>query len=280
MNIFYEKAEEILTLYEDLRDRYKTELDHSPEGSLLYQTKGDHVQFLHSFIQNGKRERQGINRKPELIKALAKKEFDTRAYRILSNNVDAIREAISRQIPFDPAQILQSMTKAYGLLPEEYFFDHDKLIITPGLSEDVMEKIKRHEEWWRKPYKEYWGYPERKTKLTSRGQYVRSISELLIAEALYKYSIPFHYEEELEANRKTFAPDFTFEGRNFDLFFLDYFGMMDNENYARRNFSKLNEYYDAGLIPGDNLIVAFDSQGIMNAGVIEAIIENEIIPRL
>ena len=50
------------------------------------------------------------------------------------------------------------------------------------------------------------GHPENKTKLTSRGQKVRSISELLIAEALYKYSIPFHYEEELEVEGKTFAP--------------------------------------------------------------------------
>ena len=56
--------------------------------------------------------------------------------------------------------------------------------------------------------------------------------------------------------------------------------MMDDAKYAKRNFLKLDDYYDAGLIPGDNLILVFDSKGIMNVKVIESIIENEIIPRL
>ena len=55
---------------------------------------------------------------------------------------------------------------------------------------------------------------------------------------------------------------------------------MDNARYAKKNFIKLDDYYDIGLIPGDNLIVAFDTKGIMNMAVIEGIIQNEIIPRL
>ena len=158
--------------------------------------------------------------------------------------------------------------------------DVDAAMQYAGDDEDILARIKRHEDWWKKPYKEYWGYPENKTKTTSRGQKVRSISELLIAETLYKYSIPFHYEEELEADGKTFAPDFTFEDWEYKKFYLDYFGMMDNAKYAKRNFIKLDDYYDIGLIPGENLIVAFDSKGIMNMGMVEAIIKNEIIPRL
>lgn len=215
-----------------------------------------------------------------MIKALARKEFNSKALKIFSNNIAALRRAIDRQVPFDPDQILQSMTKAYALLPEEYFFDREKLIIAEDLDDDLLIKVKRHEAWWKKPYKEYWGYPEKKEKRTSRGQKVRSVSEMLIAEALYKYSIPFHYEEELEVDGKTFAPDFTFEGSDYRPFYLDYFGMMDNAKYAKRNIIKLDDYYDIGLIPGDNLIVVFDSKGIMNAAVIEAIIKNEIIPRL
>ena len=54
----------------------------------------------------------------------------------------------------------------------------------------------------------------------------------------------------------------------------------DRVELALRSFRKLDNYYDVGLIPGYNLIVVFNTKGIMNAGVIEAIIENEIIPRL
>ncbi len=280
MTSFNESASEILTTYEKLRNKYKIELDEGPDGSLLHQMKGKHVQFLHSFNQNGVRKRKGINRKPDLIKNLAKKEFDRKAYEILSNNVAVINEAMNKHIPFDVDQILQSMNKAYALLPDEYFFDRDMLSAAAGMDDGLQAKVRRHEEWWKMPYKEYWGYPQHKTRTTSRGQKVRSISELLIAEKLYEYNIPFHYEEELEIGGKTFAPDFTFEGADYKCFYLDYFGMMDNEGYARRNLLKLGDYYNAGLIPGDNLIVAFNLSGILNAGTIKAIIETEIIPRL
>jgi len=278
--VFTKELNEILKFYEELSVRYKTELAACPDGSLLYQKKGEHLQFLHSVEVDGKRVRFGINSDQRLIKALARKEFARVSSAIFENNAKAIRNAISKQIPFDPNQILKSMTKAYALLPEEYFFNSNEIIIASRLSDDLIEKIKTHEEWWKKPYKEYWGYPEHKTKLTSRGQKVRSISELLIAEKLYEYSIPFHYEEELEINGRLFAPDFTFEGYDYEKFYLDYFGMMNNVKYAKKNFLKLDDYYDAGLIPGENLIVVFDSNGVMNAGVIEAIIQNEIIPRL
>ena len=46
-----------------------------------------------------------------------------------NDNINAISEAMNLQLPFDPDQILQSMIKAYALLPEEYFFDRDKLFI-------------------------------------------------------------------------------------------------------------------------------------------------------
>jgi hypothetical protein len=280
MTVYDEKLNEVLSIYEKMSDLFKSELDSSPDGKLIYQNNGQYKQFIHLINENGKRIRKGINTNSEMIKALARKEFNSKALKIFSNNIAALRRAIDRQIPFDPDQILQSMTKAYALLPEEYFFDREKLIIAEDLDDDLLIKVKRHEAWWKKPYKEYWGYPEKKEKRTSRGQKVRSVSEMLIAEALYKYSIPFHYEEELEVDGKTFAPDFTFEGSDYRPFYLDYFGMMDNAKYAKRNIIKLADYYDIGLIPGDNLIVVFDSKGIMNAAVIEAIIKNEIIPRL
>ena len=280
MTIYDEKLNEMLSFYEDLNDLFKFELESCPQGKLIYQDNCGNNQFMQLINENGIRSRRGINKKPDLIKALARKEFNTKASEILTHNIAVLKKAIAGQILFDPEQIIQSMTKAYALVPEEYFFDRNRFIITAGLDDDLLTRIKRHEEWWSKPYKEYWGHPENKTKLTSRGQKVRSISELLIAEALYKYSIPFHYEEELEVEGKTFAPDFTFEGWDYKKFYLDYFGMMDQPKYAKRNFIKLDDYYDIGLIPGDNLIVAFDSKGIMNAGVIEDIIKNEIIPRL
>ena len=60
MTILSEQLLETLTKYENLRDRYKVEIEHSPDGSLLHQTDNNKPQFLHSFNVNGKRIRKGI----------------------------------------------------------------------------------------------------------------------------------------------------------------------------------------------------------------------------
>ena len=39
-------------------------------------------------------------------------------------------------------------------------------------------------------------------------------------------------------------------------------------------------YYDAGLVPGVNLILSFERHGSIDMGMIDAIIEHEVIPRL
>lgn len=280
MTFYDEQLNEILAYYEGLNDMFKHELLSSPEGTLIFQKNRGSTQFLQMTRNKGKCVRRGINKDTALIKSLARKEFNTKAYEILSGSVDSLNAAINGLKRLDSEKILKSMTKAYSLLPEEYFFDRNKLLIGAGLDDDLLVKIQRHEEWWKKPYKEYWGYPEHKTRRSSRGQFMRSISEILIAEALYKYSIPFHYEEELEVDGKTYAPDFTFEGWDYNKFYLEYFGRMSDAKYAKKNIIKLDDYYDIGLVPGGNLIVVFNSKGIMNAKVIEEIIKNEVIPRL
>ncbi len=281
MKLLEEKIREILTMYEALEKRFNIELESSPEGSLLHQMNGGYVEFLHSIPnENGKRERKGINRKPDLIRALAQKEFDRKAQKIISHNIAEYKKALDKQLIFDPDQILKSMKNAYALLPEEYFFDRDNLVIAAGLEGETLARIRSHEEWWKKPYKEYLGHPENKTKRSSRGQMVRSKSELLIVESLYKYGVHFHYEEEFSVGSKIFAPDATFEGAGHKLFYWEHLGMMSNFRYARRNIRKLDDYYDIGLIPGENLILSFDNDDDINMGMIDAIILNEVIPRL
>ena len=104
------------------------------------------------------------------------------------------------------------MTKAYALLPEEYFFDRDELAIDLHLEGEIQARIDRHIEWGNLEYVRSDFWKESLTMRTSRGLLVRSKSELLIVEMLYRYGIPFRYEQELWINGKDWAPDFTFEG--------------------------------------------------------------------
>ena len=280
MTIFEEELNTLLKHYNHLVDLYSKVIQNSPDGRLIHQMNHNQDQFLLLSSKNGVRTRTSITNDEEKKRLLAQKEFASKALAVVKSNANALKELEEKYVRFDPEKILQSMNKAYSMLPEDYFFDQDKWKVTAGLDDDLLTKIRKHEEWGKKSYKEYWGYPKNKTKTTSRGKKVRSISELLIAEKLYEYSIPFHYEELLEIDGRLFAPDFTFEGADYECFYLDYFGMMENERYARRNIQKLSAYYDAGIIPGENLLVVFDCNGVMNAGTVKGIIENEIIPRL
>ncbi len=70
---------EMLTLYEKLYNRYKLELRSAPEGKLICQMNGNYRQFLQSFQVDGDRIRRGINSNEQLIRDLARKEFNQKA---------------------------------------------------------------------------------------------------------------------------------------------------------------------------------------------------------
>ena len=145
----------------------------------------------------------------------------------------------------------------------------------------MKSRIERHREWGSRPYDQSDFMTEYKRHTTSRGLKVRSKSEALICESCYKwYDLPFRYEQVLVIGNMVIAPDFTFEDYNRELLFWEHLGMMDNPEYAGRNFRKLERYYDAGLVPGDNLILSFDRRGEIDMRIIDDIIRDQIIPRL
>ena len=76
--------------------------------------------------------------------------------------------------------------------------------VSPGadsllMSSDAYAKsrLQAHKEWSEAPYRQSDKRPEGKDKITSRGLHMRSKSEVMIAELLYQYGIPFRYEEPL-----------------------------------------------------------------------------------
>ena len=278
--IIRQSFEEILNHYNSLKDYYSEIINDSPDGSLQHQINHGKHQFIKYCNSNGNKTRTVITKDESMIRRLAQKEFAGRSLEIIEKNLQAIKDLDERITDFDPDEILKSMSKAYALLPEEYFFNRNRLNTMHGLERSAEARIRRHQDWGRQSYKEYWGHPENKTKRSSRGQYVRSKSELLIIESLYKYSIPFHYEEELEIQGRSYAPDFKFMDFNFSPFYWEHLGMMDVPSYARKNLIKLEEYYEIGLVPGDNLILTFDRRNDIDMALIDAIIKNELIPRL
>ena len=281
MSLFRKNLEDLLTYYDNIYKMYSKQLENSPQGGLLWQKNYGKDQFLRAYSHDGVRIREVITKNEELQKALAQKEFARKAVRVLEQNVRVLKNAIDGIKPFDPNEILRSMTKGYAKLPEEFFFDRNQLAIDLKLDDEIKARVDRHREWGARPYRQSTYKEENKRIRTSRGLAVRSKSEALIIESLYRwYDIPHRYEQEQVVNGVLINPDITLEDYAGDEFYIEHLGMMDNPRYARHNFEKLERYYGAGLIPGDNLILTFDRRGTINMGMIEAVIINEILPRL
>ncbi|SNX75093.1 UvrD-like helicase family protein [Cereibacter ovatus] len=88
---------------------------------------------------------------------------------------------------------------------------------------------------------------------TTRGELVRSKSEVIIANLLHALGINYAYEQPLHAQDGSVRyPDFTIEdaetGRRV---FLEHLGMMSEPAYRRRWLAKLDWYRSQGVLPED-----------------------------
>lgn len=104
--------------------------------------------------------------------------------------------------------------------------------------------------------------PENKIYETTAGLYVRSKSEVLIANALTTCNIPFHYEKPLQfKSGKTIFPDFTCLNTITRREILwEHFGLMDDPVYAENAVSKIHLLIKEGYFPGKNFIATFESK--------------------
>ncbi len=117
---------------------------------------------------------------------------------------------------------------------------------------------------------------------TSRGEMVRSKSEVIIADHLASKSIEYGYEQPLTIHGVTRYPDFTIEDAESGMtYFWEHCGMLHVPKYRRRWEEKLAWYRTNGILPRDEgngtrgtLIVTRDeTNGSIDSARIAAIID-------
>ncbi|MBR4152347.1 MAG: ATP-dependent DNA helicase RecQ [Selenomonadaceae bacterium] len=97
---------------------------------------------------------------------------------------------------------------------------------------------------------------------TQDGNFVRSKSEVIIANLLYAAEINYRYEEPLEVDGVKILPDFTIYLPNGRKIFWEHIGMLGVEKYDKRWVEKLNLYknyfpddlrktYESGVLSND-----------------------------
>ncbi len=99
---------------------------------------------------------------------------------------------------------------------------------------------------------------------TMRGDIVRSKSEVIIADRLFKAGIPYRYEVIFHMEFEDISyvyPDFQIlKTSTKEEFFWEHLGMMDDPKYANAQLKKISGYVRKGYITGKNLILTFESK--------------------
>lgn len=117
-------------------------------------------------------------------------------------------------------------------------------------------------------------HPENLKFKTRSGIFVRSKSESMICSVLEAHNIPFKYEYALHLDGKTLYPDFTImHPVTGEIWYWEHLGMMDDEEYAAKAFSKLNFYNRHQIVIGQNLILTTET---VDTPLDEATIENMV----
>lgn len=244
----------------------KQELKTLPPGSLSFARKDNVRIFIHlipgTTKTNGKPSRKGITKRPDLIGKLARKKYLEKSIEILTEETGRLEKFLQRYTEPTASYILGMLPDSYRTLPKEMFFP----------------KRAAEHRWAERPYQQNTKNLHEKKHITSRGLRVRSKSELLIAEKLYEYDVPFRYDALVDNVLHTLSPDFMFliDGC---AWYWEHCGMMGDPAYRAHNEWKLAAYQEMGIFPWKNLIVTYDTEdGIMDMRVIDAEIKNKLLP--
>lgn len=239
-----------------------------PQGHLRIAQKGNVAQF---YLYNNPKDFKGHflpRSQDKLAQELAQKDYNIKAIKELEKEITALENYLRK-------------TGSGSILKEIY----DRLcparqkLITPlTLTEEQYADQWLDVSWQGRPFSD--DTPQYRT---AKGERVRSKSELIIADTLFRHHIPYRYEFPItlrnEANNTTtspatvknfrkhstetvtFYPDFLcLNLRTRQTYYWEHFGLMDDPAYAENAASKLRLYTENNIIPGRNLILTMETQ--------------------
>ncbi len=126
------------------------------------------------------------------------------------------------------------------------------------LLQPLFEVSHEYEEWAKAPFETNLFYPEGRKFKTKSGIYVRSKSEMMIANILQEHQVPFRYECGLELGNHTFYPDFTLKHpETGEIYYFEHFGMIDEPKYRSKMLDKLDVYLEYDV---RNLIITTETK--------------------
>ena len=180
---------------------------------------------------------------PELIRTFLQKSYDKKILKYIVKEISALKKLLK-----SCNNVETDIRLAYSAYSDEI-----KQFLSPidCSDEDYAKK------WLAIPYKAKEIPISPDSLFSEKGEQVRSKTELNIANALFKYNIPYKYECPLILkNGQVIHPDFTILNvSKRKIIYWEHRGMMDDRTYARHSVSRIKEYQHNGIYLGDNLII-------------------------
>lgn len=255
-DMIYNTLQYELQRQSQLCDQCQQELTNAPPGYLYLRDTGRSL-TSYQIIKEGQKSRQvNISDQPDLIDALLRKTQNKNTQRACRNNIKAMKKLIKNYQSVVPEQVLSEKQQRMRA---------------------VLYKNKCNV-----PYMKAAFNPQYHIHATINGELTRSKSEVIIANALWHFGIPYNYEELFpykNSDGHAIYPDFTIHCPDGTVIIWEHWGMLNKEDYCLRNASKLHTFNKHNYIIGKNLIITQDdAQGACNTAMIYHIIETYILP--
>lgn len=256
------RAEELLFIIEEK----KRSLSKAPAGRIKLIRRGGNIHCYHVTSSAKPAGKYIPVSEQKLIKALTQKEYDQTVLAELQYQLKLIDNFIKK---YNPSKV-RELFGSRGELRRGY--------ISPVTLPDEEYAARWLAQSYKcKSFRE--GEPE---FLTSRGERVRSKSEMIIADILAKHGVPYKYEcpLRLEAGEGsgtlTVYPDFTcINLRTREQFLWEHFGRMDDPEYAKKTVRKLRTFRRNGFILGKNLLATTECDGLpLDRKDVETLVKN------
>ena len=230
----------------------KKSLVKAPEGSLIVTDARGKARFY--WVMPGERGIGTYLGKKDLgkVRELAQKSYDQKVLRVAEQEL----KAWNMLAKFFPSMTVEEVYRTLSPVRQKF--------VTPVIPTD--EEFQ--EQWEAVTYEPGRFMDGAAVFMTDRGERVRSKSEQLIANLLYRLGIPYRYEYPLEVmvngSKRIWRPDFTIlDVRNRRELYLEHFGLLDDlsdrDNYARIAFRKMKVYEENGHFDGGDMIFSFET---------------------
>lgn len=227
-----------------------------PPGKLIIARNNCHYKW---YVNNGRKTYYLSKSQRNLAEQLALKKYLSLNLKELIYEKKSLEKFLSHLFPHENLLNYQRSTPFQS--------DSDKLLCDSPYQELLRPYYSPKSEtitnWLNEPYEKNTNYANQLIYKSFSGNILRSKSESIIDMALYMNKIPFRYECALHLGDDIFYPDFTImhpiSGK---IYYWEHFGMMDNPNYSKSAYSKLQFYGMYDIFPSINLITTFETSEV------------------